>query len=115
MRCMSNELEELFTVHFFTFLLTEILILVPFFGWYLIRFAPAKAYFLNAKYEHFLQEVAKEYVLAAPCEAGTCLYLLQERSSAGEYANLKELRTAALVRSIATILAGLLPPIALFV
>jgi hypothetical protein len=43
------------------------------------------------------------------------LYLLQERSSAGEYANLKELRTAALVRSIATILAGLLPPIALFV
>ena len=67
MRCMSNELEVLFTVHFFTFLLTEILILVPFFGWYLIRFAPAKAYFQNAKYEHLLQEVAKEYVLAAPC------------------------------------------------
>ena len=112
---MSNDLEVLFTVHFVTFLLTEILILVPFFGWYLIRFAPAKAYFLNAKYEQFLQEVAKTYVLAAQCEAGACLYLLQQRSSAGEYANLKELRTAALVRSIATILAGLLPPIALFV
>ena len=112
---MSSDLEVLFTVHFLTFLLSEILILMPLFGWYLIRFAPAKAYFQNAKYEQFLQGIAKEYVLAAPCEAGACLYLLKERSSTGEYSTLKELRTAALVRSIATILAGLLPPIALFV
>ena len=112
---MSSDLEVLFTIHFLTFLLSEILIMIPLFGWYLVRFAPAKTYFLNAKYEQFLQDIAKEYVLAAPCEAGTCLYLLKEKSSTGEYSTLKELRTAALIRSIATILAGLLPPIALLV
>ena len=75
MRCMSNELEVLFTVHFVTFLLTEILILVPFFGWYLIRFAPARAYFLNAKYEHFLQEVAKNTFSLLHAKRGTAVPL----------------------------------------
>ena len=112
---MKTDLTVLFTVHFLTFVLSEILIMMPLFGWYMIKFTPARHYFLNAKFEHFLRGVAEDYLIAAPYEASSCLYLLESKSGAGEYQNLKELRTAALVRSIATIVAGMLPPIALFI
>ena len=112
---METDLTVLFTVHFMTFVISEILIMLPFLGWYMVKFTPAKHYFLNAKFEHFLRDTAEDYLVAAPYEAGGCLYLLETKSSAGEYQNLKELRTAALVRSIATVVASMLPPIALFI
>ena len=112
---MNADLTVLFTVHFLTFILSEILILLPFFGWYLLKFTPAKRYFQTSKYEHFLKEVANEYMIAAPYEAGGCLFLINSDSQAGEYKNLKELRTAAFVRSLATVVAGMLPPFALFI
>ncbi len=112
---METDLTVLFTVHFLTFMVSEILILIPFFGWYLLKFTPANNYFHNANFEQFLYKVAEEYMIAAPYEAGSCLFLLEVKSDSGEYQNLKELRTAALVRSFATVVAGMLPPIALFI
>ena len=89
---MNTEIEVLFNIHFLTFLLSEIAILTPILWWYLMKFTPAKNYFLNSEYEQFLKKVAEEYVLSAPYEAAACLYLLEAKSKNGGFKSLKELR-----------------------
>jgi hypothetical protein len=110
---MSSELSTFFTMHFVTFLLAEILILVPLGGWFLLRFKPVSAYFHLDEDSAYLRTICERYSPTSPMECSTALMVLERVEANLGYRSLKELRTAALLRATAALVASLFPPLAI--
>jgi hypothetical protein len=110
---MSSEISIFFTMHFVTFLLAEILILAPLGGWFFFRFKPVSDYFHLDEDSAYLRTLCERYSNANPLECSTALMVLERTEGNRGYRNLKELRTAALLRATAVLVASLFPPLAI--
>ena len=110
---MSSELSTFFTMHFVTFLLAELLILAPLGGWFFFRFKPVSDYFHFDEDSTYLRSLCDRYSSTSPLECSTALMVLERTEANLGYRNLKELRTAALLRATAALVASLFPPLAI--
>lgn len=107
--------EQLINYHLMTFVIAEILILLPLTGWFFLKFKPAKHLIKQGECLRFIVSLADEYKRSAPIESGLVRVIMKTDRSFQRYNNLEELRNAALIRTGATMLAGIFPPLALLI
>ena len=107
--------ELLFNYHFMTFIIAEILILLPLTGWFFLKFKPAKNLIDQGECLRFIVSLADQYKRLAHIESGLVHVILKTDRSFQRYNNLQELRNAALIRTGATMLATFFPPLALLI
>ena len=93
--------EQLINYHLMTFVIAEILILLPLTGWFFLNFKPAKHLIKQGECLRFI--------------VGLVHVIMKTDRSFQRYNNLEELRNAALIRTGATMLAGIFPPLALLI
>jgi len=110
---MSGELSTFFTMHFVTFLLAELLIIAPLGGWFLFRFKPVSNHFNFDEDSAYLRSLCNRYSKTSPLECSTARMVLERTEANLGYRNLKELRTAALLRATAALVASSFPPLAI--
>ena len=113
---ISNSLQVLLTVHFFTFLLAELVLIAPFAGWLIRHFLPARAHLTRSDFVLFLERASKRAIdkgLAIP-EALACIHLVNDGYATGKYRSMTELRNAALVRMMATMMGTAVHSVSVF-
>ena len=113
---MATNLEVLLTVHFFTFLLAELVLVAPFGRWVIFHFVPAGNHLLRSDYVTFLERRAVEALSAGILleQALACLHLIETGYANGNYRNMTELRNAALLRMMATMLGSTVHSVSVF-
>ena len=109
-------MQILFTVHFITFLMAELVLIVPFSSWFIRHFIPNRQFLQKNDVVHFLDILSKD-CLALGISLGTSSaiqYQITSGYNSGKYRNMRELRNAALVRMLATMLGMVIHSVSFF-
>ena len=111
-----DSIQILFTVHFITFLIAELVLIVPFSSWFIRHFIPSRQFLQKNDVVNYLDNLSKD-CLALGVSLGTSSAIQYQITSGynnGKYRNMRELRNAALVRMLATMLGMVIHSVSFF-
>ncbi len=115
MICLES-LQVLFTVHFMTFLIAELVLIIPFSSWFVKHFIPSRQFLQKNDVVNYLDWLSNECI-ASGVSLGTAAAIQNQITSgynSGKYRNMRELRNAALVRMLATMLVMVIHSVSFF-
>ena len=109
-------MQILFTVHFITFLIAELVLIVPFSSWFVRHFIPSRQFLKKNDIVHYLDSLSKDCLaLGISLGAASAIqYQITSGYNNGKYRNMRELRNAALVRMLATMLGMVIHSVSFF-
>lgn len=111
-----ESIQVLFTIHFLTFLIAELVLIVPLSSWFVRHFIPSRQFLQSNDTVNFLDLLSKECITAG-VSLGTATAIQHQITSGyntGKYRNMRELRNAALIRMLATMLGMVIHSISFF-
>jgi hypothetical protein len=111
-----ESIQILFTVHFITFLIAELVLIVPFSSWFVRHFIPSRQFLKKNDVVHYLDSLSKDCLaLGISLGAASAIqYQITSGYNNGKYRNMRELRNAALVRMLATMLVMVIHSVSFF-
>ncbi len=111
-----DSIQVLFTVHFITFLIAELVLIVPFSSWFVKHFIPSRQYLQRNDFVNYLDSLSKDCLTLGISlgPASAIQYQITAGYNNGKYRNMRELRNAALVRMLATMLGMVIHSVSFF-